>query len=45
MFRWKNRIISVIVKVQTPYNGMLINGIDAMHAELYGNLDTLIFRR
>lgn len=28
-----------------PYTGMLINGIDAMHAGLYGNLDTLIFRR
>ena len=45
MFQWKSHIISVIVKVQTHYTGMLINGIDAMHAGLYGNLDTLIFRR
>ncbi len=45
MFQWKSHIISVIVKVQTHYTGMLINGTDAMHAGLYGNLDTLIFRR
>ena len=45
MFRWNNRIISVIVKVQTPYTGMLINGIDAMYAGLYGNFNILIFRQ
>ena len=45
MFQWKSRIISVIVKVQTHYTGMLINGTDAMHAERYGNLNILIFRQ
>ncbi len=45
MFPWKNLTLSVFMMMEARKAGMLKNGIDAMHAERYGNLNILIFRQ